>query len=983
MRRGAALAGGTGVWMLLGALAIGGAVAPPLRAQTGGPSPLRHGRVSGRVLSPSGEPLAGAEVALVPVSNPFSEAELDLPCWFASAEPPDILARTTSAGDGRFEIAESPPFADVRLEGVFAGLEWSLIVRAPGCRPLILEDAPGAGADLDCGELKLTSGAGVRGRVVDGQGVPMAGADVQLSSGPLDESISYRASSAYFEVARTTTDGEGRFDFAASFAGSPRLTVSHRAAVSELAQSIVTRQGETTDLGTLTMTRGGRISGRVLDAQGQPLAGAQIYVADGTLVFDPSEEQDRPAVARSRLAQRPAFESSADGEFVVEGVPGPSAHLLVLAPGCDAALLRCVPAGADDLEIALQPEARLLVQVSATGVDGVDGVEIVALRASGPTLGGRPLALPVTHLGEGGEAVYSIGQVGPALTRVQVTAPGYAPAWVEADGVPAGKHKLLSVDLRPAAVLQGIVTDLEDHPLSGVSVSAMNLEALFSPDFLTQFSASLAAPVRAKGRASARTDAEGRFTFSELTPGPWTLEASLAGYARTKDTATSLAFGSTRSARLRMRPASAEEQKPDGPDGEGGVVVRGRVLSGGAPVPGAVVWVEETGSRPLRRAPGVLPGTLFEEGMDAPERDRSDLNKAACDEAGVYELNVPPGTQWRLCAASPDGGLSDPQPIDAGVDASAVIARDIDLGAHELTVVVLAEQDDRPLPHAWVWIEPAVPWDIVPGVWRTDEHGRSVIQHLRPGEYTVSASLEHSALDQDWPNVDTERRSLPIAVAGTGGTAELVIDVPRGGRIEGVVRTPTGVLVPDGTSVCGVCKGEGAAPRVRAATKNGRFALVGLRAGTWRLCVTETGSDYRAQDGTLAETEVEVDADTTARCELEVVFHGPRAYRRALTRAEYYKPAAFDSAQWKDSQLVSEGVRIRMIDDLLAKHELVGMSREGILSLLGPPDGRFTEEPKLTWYLGDERSAFAIDSEWLSLTFGEDDRVTEKRVWAD
>jgi len=981
IRRDAARAAVAAPRALLWALAAVGLVATAVAAQA--PSPVRHGRVTGRVLSPSGEPLAGAEIAIVPLSSEFDSPELDTPCWLASAESREVVARTTSAADGRFEIPASPPSGDPRLEGVYADLLWNLVVRAPRCRPLIREDAPGAGAALDCGDVRMLPGAAVRGRVVDSQGAPLAAAEVSLSTGPLGADLSYRQSSAYAEISRTRTDADGRFEFASSFAGSPTLNVRHREAAASLSQAVAAKQGELTDLGALAMARGGTISGRVLDEQGQPVAGARLFVADGTLTFEMSEAQDPVSVARTRLAWQSGSETGADGAFVARGIPGPSAHLLVLAPGRDAALLRCVPAGADELEIVLRAEGRLLVQVSATSVDTVEGVEIVALRASGSVFGGRPLPLPVTRLGEDDETLYSIGQVGPALTRVQVTAPGFAPAWVETDGVQPGKHKLLTVDLRPAAVLEGLVVDLEDKPLSGVEVSAMNLEAMFNPDFLTRFSSSMAAPVRAKDRASARTDAQGQFSFRELTPGPWTLEASLVGYARTKDSMMSLSYGSTRTLRLRMRPASAESQASEAGAGGGRVVLRGRVLAGGAPVPRAIVWVEAADSRPLRRAPGVLPGALFEEGFDAPERRRDDLNKATADETGAYELHVLPATQWRLCAASPEGGLSEPQDVDAGGDGGAAMVRDLELGTHDLTVAVLAEQDGQPLPRCWVWVEPAVPSDIVPGVWRTDERGRTVIRHLWPGPYTVAASLEHSGRDQDEPDDDTDRRSMPVDVADTDDGTELVIEVPRGGRIEGVVKTPTGVLVPDGTRVRGTCKVDGPAPRVQAATKDGRFVLVGLRAGTWRVYATESGSELRPKESPLGESIVELDPGATAKCQLEVVYRGPKAYKRELTREEYYTPTAFDPAQWKDGELVGDGVRIRMIDDLLARHELVGMTRDEVIALLGLPSERFTEEPVLTWYLGNERSAFSIDSEWLSLTVGDGDRVTEKRVWAD
>ena len=67
--------------------------------------------------------------------------------------------------------------------------------------------------------------------------------------------------------------------------------------------------------------------------------------------------------------------------------------------------------------------------------------------------------------------------------------------------------------------------------------------------------------------------------------------------------------------------------------------------------------------------------------------------------------------------------------------------------------------------------------------------------------------------------------------------------------------------------------------------------------------------------------------------------------------------------------------RTRIVDDLLAHYELVGMTGEEVLALLGDHDneaGYFQQEERLDYWLGPERGFMRIDSEWLILDFADE-----------
>jgi hypothetical protein len=82
---------------------------------------------------------------------------------------------------------------------------------------------------------------------------------------------------------------------------------------------------------------------------------------------------------------------------------------------------------------------------------------------------------------------------------------------------------------------------------------------------------------------------------------------------------------------------------------------------------------------------------------------------------------------------------------------------------------------------------------------------------------------------------------------------------------------------------------------------------------------------------------------------------------------DYASRVAFDSAAWKaENGDAAQGVRVHMVDDLLARHKLVGMSRAQVEELLGvPPDTPYFREYDYVYWLGPERGFISIDSEWL------------------
>ncbi len=92
----------------------------------------------------------------------------------------------------------------------------------------------------------------------------------------------------------------------------------------------------------------------------------------------------------------------------------------------------------------------------------------------------------------------------------------------------------------------------------------------------------------------------------------------------------------------------------------------------------------------------------------------------------------------------------------------------------------------------------------------------------------------------------------------------------------------------------------------------------------------------------------------------------------------------FDSTEWKNTKNVTNNIRIRMVDDLLRRHHLNGMSREQVTALIGEPDKtEYFKNSDMVYWLGPERGFMNIDSEWLVVRLDSRKKVSEVKIVRD
>ena len=76
--------------------------------------------------------------------------------------------------------------------------------------------------------------------------------------------------------------------------------------------------------------------------------------------------------------------------------------------------------------------------------------------------------------------------------------------------------------------------------------------------------------------------------------------------------------------------------------------------------------------------------------------------------------------------------------------------------------------------------------------------------------------------------------------------------------------------------------------------------------------------------------------------------------------------------------------RHRMADGLILRNALVGLTRKEVVAKLGePPPESFLVGWSMTYWLGNERGFFSIDSEWLTVRFDVSGHVAEAAIVRD
>ena len=503
----------------------------------------RGERLTGRVQTEPGEPIAGAEVLL-------------------TGEGLSLLPRSSiTDADGRFVF-------DALLPGA-----QHLLARAPG---FVAAEEEAMAGDRDV-EIVLLRGATLRGRVYDQRDRPIAGASVQwLGQGaagppssiqrtsptnlgvtagpvppiPLSPGMGSMLSGSPLTAegidtvfGDTLTDRDGRFEITGIIAGAGQLHVSHPGHASYLGPGRRLAAGAVIDDLVVVLRDGASIEGRVVDGRGFPIADIPVELAaelelvprstmaddNGFFRFDgalgtvvltarpftlPAVRERVLAREGERLQVRLVIQDevvSVDGRVVDDrGFPIAGASLLLESRAADTPFER-IGVSADDgtFDFAMLPEPPWALTVDhpdysplSLPIEATPSQPVRVTLRTGGTLIGR---VRDGWLGEplGGAQVVLTGPVGPESqedTRVSDGTGTYR--W---DRLPSGRYALQAraegrtpatatvlvdralveaplLELQAAGAIHGVVVDALGDPAAAAEVRTGELEVLAGDD---------------------------------------------------------------------------------------------------------------------------------------------------------------------------------------------------------------------------------------------------------------------------------------------------------------------------------------------------------------------------------------------------------------------------------------------------------------------------------------------------------------------
>ncbi len=682
---------------------------PGLDAVPGGTGSLR-GQVFQHVAGKSPVPLAGVKIKALGLrgSERVSfEMETDAAGQFERIDTPALFGYMLSI--------RHAPFPEKLLRGVS-----------------VLRDRL-----TDVGVILLGAPTALRGLVRTAEGGPLRGAVVKVfrdTSRP--DSFDLRRAIAELQatadhLASVRVDGNGAFEVDGLPPGRYLLRASAPGFASAFRRGVIVTVSENSTEPRITLDRGSGFEGRVLDASGVGLPGAQLLA-----VALPG--------GRARQVDREDARANGAGEYRMDSLtPGVRYFVQAFAEGF-APVGYMVRVGPEVVsrDFTLVSSGRIEGRITdAETGEGLGGAEIAMIL--GNPLRPAPLS---TVTDRTGYYAFEHAAVGPMI-MFSVTAAGYQAedklemAGIQGVRVEAGETLVLDRALLAGGTLRGTVRDPEGSPVAAATVALVHRRRRWA------------------GERTSVTDGKGNYAILGLRAGPYDLHVTASGHAPlTEDDDARIEIKGD------LKPATRDIVL------QRGATVEGRVLSpDGEPVPAAEVRVEAVG------------------GGRVKDRVR-DLVTVSGTGGEYFLRGIPPDTKVQIVVAHDDyvAGRSEQVQFKAG----ALVTLDVPLRPGITLPGRVTDTRGLAVVGAtirWGNVEGVSERDLrdtfradehlTPRALRSDERGAFVITHLPPGKTLVKVEHEGFA---EW-----YRRDVRISTEGEQATldVELVGAMPVSGRV--------------------------------------------------------------------------------------------------------------------------------------------------------------------------------------------------------
>lgn len=781
----------------------------------------------------------------------------------------------------------------------------------------------------DFGDIILSPETRVAGVVSDAEGRPLARVELRLEAyigwDPQRRSSTGGRVYRIDGLDRTETDEHGRFELAGLDSGALFFTLRREDRARRTVRAIA--RGDLVDLGRIVLPAAGAISGSVVDVRGDPVSGADVWLADASFDWERSpgfvggpprySEGDDWAQDQIRaLTEESAPHARTDdsGRFTVRGRGSPTYDLYVYVPGYEVVRIEDVEVGRGDLRLSLgadaprfRPERTLAVVLvdQATG-EKIRGGKLTALRLvdresveDQGEIHAWPRVATELPISESSDGALVVRGLGPVATYLQAEAPGYASTRTTLTQLPDSPFRLA---LERGSSVSGVVLDATGKPVVGAGVYVIPTRSYFWP---------------APGELAARTDEHGAFRVDGL-PGDAVVLSARAEGVGTSDRVrlefgktardesvrlTLLAFGSVEGVAVRQdgsiephawvdlesivqgegwRRHPSQETRADDqgkfvftevPPGRHRVRVgwdrwgpTGEVLAeAGQPSVVDVAPTEHARITGRVESDGEAVAWAHLEGRK--EDDAIAFFLSWTREDGRYvAVAETPGT-YTVRVETPQGGRSAPERVTVGRGAVAMV--DFTLPTGSVQGRLVSSEEGSPIGGALVGLvgqeEEVLARDF------TSARGEFRFAQLSDGAYVLRV----------WPRLLGAEDQGSGFLAGEwpvevreGAITTRRLEVPRGLSIAGTVRTRSGILARDGTEV-NLVRTDSEDPldfpsdgySAITYTWGGGYRVSGLEPGSYRL-LPEAESPQEARDrGTRAELrEMDVDAlDLTLR----------------------------------------------------------------------------------------------------------------------